>query len=389
VSVGARPGAVPNPAADHAPAAPAADAGQRDSSQSDSGQSDTGSRADCPLDCLIVGAGPAGLTAATYLVRFHRRIGVVDAGHSRARWIPTSHNCPGFPFGVSGTELIDKLRTQAEGYGAVITTGRVETLRREPAADGQCGLFIATDDAGRQWRARCVLLATGIVDRMPTLHGPAGALEDAIAAGTIRLCAVCDGYEASDEAIAVYGPVDTAIQHGLFLRTFSRSVTVLRSQSGEPSATNAQLAKAARITLLPVPARLQQCDGQCEVTLGDLTDTDSTPDDRHVRRFDTVYPVLGGDPQTQLAVGLGARVDDEGELVADAKMQTSVDGLYAIGDVVSSLNQISVAVGHAAIAATTIHNRLPPNYREDEFSQPATAPDTPAPADASPDSTSP
>ena len=79
---------------------------------------------------------------------------------------------------------------------------------------------------------------------------------------------------------------------------------------------------------------------------------------------DTVYPVLGGDAQSTLATALGARVDDNGELLVDDKQQTSVDGLYAIGDVVSALNQISVAVGHAAIAATAIHNRLPHNFRE-------------------------
>ncbi|HSM11709.1 MAG TPA: NAD(P)-binding protein, partial [Lysobacter sp.] len=63
---------------------------------------------DDPLDCLIVGAGPAGLTAATYLVRFHRRIAVVDAGESRARWIPTSHNFPGYPSGIGGHALLAK-----------------------------------------------------------------------------------------------------------------------------------------------------------------------------------------------------------------------------------------------------------------------------------------
>ena len=65
------------------------------------------------LDCLIVGGGPAGLTAATYLARFHRAFVLVDAGKSRARWIPESHNCPGFPFGVAGTALLEKL--QAHG----------------------------------------------------------------------------------------------------------------------------------------------------------------------------------------------------------------------------------------------------------------------------------
>jgi thioredoxin reductase (NADPH) len=73
--------------------------------------------ADDRLDVLVVGAGPAGLTAATYLARFHRRFALVDAGKSRARWIPTSHNCPGFPHGIGGDALLDKLRAQAEGFG--------------------------------------------------------------------------------------------------------------------------------------------------------------------------------------------------------------------------------------------------------------------------------
>ena len=80
--------------------------------------------------------------------------------------------------------------------------------------------------------------------------------------------------------------------------------------------------------------------------------------------FDTLYPVLGADAQSDLATALGARVDGNRELIVDDQQQTSVDGLYAIGDIVSALNQISVAVGHAAIAATAIHNRLPRNFRE-------------------------
>ena len=312
------------------------------------------------LDCLIVGAGPAGLTAATYLTRFHRCIAVVDAGTSRARWIPTSHNCPGFPLGVAGSQLLQKMREQAEGYGAQIHNGRIAQLQR----DGE--RFVASDSDGAQWQASCVLLATGIVDRMP----PVDALDEAIAAGAIRLCAVCDGYEASDESIAVYGPVDEAIRHALFLRTFSRKVAALRSEPGHPSDECATLARQARIAVLPMPRALRfDPQGGC---MADFDDGDAHP-------FDTVYPVLGGDAQSQLATALGARVDDDGELIVDAHLQTTVDGLYAIGDVVNALNQISVAVGHAAIAATAIHNRLPRNFREDPDSQPATATVLPSP----------
>jgi len=316
------------------------------------------------IDCLIVGAGPGGLVAATYLTRFHRRIAVVDAGSSRARWIPSSHNCPGFPFGVSGDELLSKLRLQAEGFGTRIESGRIVELAR---ADGR---FEAVDDQGRRHHATHVLLATGIVDRMPPFGGAPDALERAIRTGAVRLCAVCDGYEASDESIAVYGPVNEAIRHAVFLRTFSRSVAVVRSQPGEPGPECAAMASEARVELLPVTRQLRCADGGgCAIRFEDGASL----------RFDTVYPVLGGDAQSDLAVGLGARVDEGGELIVDEKQQTTVDGLYAIGDVVSGLNQISVAMGQAAIAASAIHQRLPPNLREDEASQPETAPDLPSP----------
>lgn len=297
------------------------------------------------LDCLIVGGGPAGLTAATYLARFHRTFVLVDAGESRARWIPESHNCPGFPFGVAGKALLGKLRTQAETYGASIEDGRIAELER----DGEG--FLATSADGRRWRARQVLLATGIVDRMPAMQG----LEIGIERHSVRLCAVCDGYEASDERIAVLAPADAAIRHAVFLRTYSRQVTAIRSEAGEPSEECARLAREAGVPLLDVATALRCDESECEVEIGE-----------HRHRFDTLYPVLGIDAQSALATALGAAVDDNGELVVDADMQTSVPSLFAIGDVVSALNQISVAVGHAAIAATVIHNRLPANWREQQ-----------------------
>jgi thioredoxin reductase (NADPH) len=299
-----------------------------------------------PFDCLVIGAGPAGLVAATYLARFRRRIAVVDAGESRARWIPTSHNCPGFPLGVSGTRLLERLRDQACGYGVAIDRDRVARLRRD--VEG----FIAESDGGQRWRARCVILATGIVDRMPGTGGDKAPWQAAIEAGTLRLCAVCDAYEARDDRIAVFAPADDAIRHALFLRTFSRRVDAVRAVPGDAGAECAALARAANLSLLPVPSTLA-CDADgCHLAFADGSE----------RHYDTVYPALGSAPQSQLAIALGAACDDEGEIIVDRYQQTTVSGLYAIGDVVSALNQIAVGVGHAAIAATAIHNGLPPDF---------------------------
>jgi thioredoxin reductase (NADPH) len=186
--------------------------------------------ADAPFDVLVVGAGPAGLTAATYLARFHRRFAVVDAGMSRARWIPASHNCPGFPHGIGGVELLARLREQAGRYGARIESGRIASLRRDDAG------FVAAAGDGREWRARFVLLATGVVDAMPEMDG----LQAGIEHHAVRLCAVCDGYEASDDRIGVLAPVDEAIRHAAFLRAFSPQVSAIPSAPPAPRAASAR-----------------------------------------------------------------------------------------------------------------------------------------------------
>lgn len=316
------------------------------------------------LDCLVIGAGPGGLTAATYLLRFHRRVRVIDAGRSRARWIPVSHNAPGFPHGVAGRRLLELQREQATGYGATIESGHVSRLERS-CEDG-AAVFTATAADGRHWRARHVILATGIEDVMPPLEG----LEDAIAAGAVRLCPVCDGYEASDSEVAIFGPADDSLGHALFLRTFSRAVSLVASDSATPSAATLEKARNAGVELLPEPDSLAFTGDGVVARLGGGT-----------RRFETLYPTLGSRCNSELARQLGARCDDKGAIQVDDHARTGVDGLYAIGDVVSALNQIAVAVGHAALAATDIHNRLPTNWRERPQLQAATAPDLPSPDD--------
>jgi len=193
------------------------------------------------------------------------------------------------------------------------------------------------------------LLATGIVDRLPPVEG----VEEAIAAGTLRLCAVCDGYEARDEVLGVYSSMEEGLEHAIFLRSFSVDVHVLSPGSERPTLEQRTRAEAMGIGLHAAVRDLRFSPDGCVAVLADGA----------TLLLDTVYPVLGCDAGTSLATALGAATDDAGKLTVDHAMQTSVQGLFAAGDVVSGLNQISVAVGHAAIAATAIHRRLPLNLR--------------------------
>ncbi|ASR45017.1 pyridine nucleotide-disulfide oxidoreductase [Xanthomonas citri pv. mangiferaeindicae] len=300
------------------------------------------------IDVAVVGGGPAGLTAATYLRRFLRSVVVIDSGRSRARYIPESHNCPGFPQGVSGTGLLRRMHEQAEAFAVEITTGCVDTIVREGEA------FVVAA-AGRRWRARKVILATGLTDRLPEVPWA----EAAIACGALRLCAICDAYEASDQTIAVYGPGAAIGGHAAFLRGYSARIALLPTDEDLAHEAIAR-AQALGATLLP-PGGVLEFDGaHCHYR---------TPDG-DVHRFDTVYPYLGYEGGPSLPTGLRLDSDDNGALEVDAHQQTRVPGLYAVGDVVSGLNQISVAVGHAAIAATHAHNALP-------FVPRAPAPDNP------------
>ena len=296
---------------------------------------------DSPLDCLIVGGGPAGLTAAIYLSRYHLDILVVDGGKSRAAWIPTSHNHAGFPEGINGTDLLNRMKEQARLYGTRIEDGQVTRIEK-------CGddMFEAEWGSGPV-RAKTVLLATGVANRRPPMDEEMH--DAALAEGLIRYCPICDGYEVTDQRIGVLGNAERGPAEAIFLRSYTADVTLIDPDGPiAVSADDRRRLDKAGIVLADGPVSMIE-PGEGEIHV-------ETPGD--CLRFASIYPALGSDVHNALAKMLGAKLSNDQCITVDSHQRTSVPGLYAAGDVVKGLDQISHAMGEGGVASTTIRNDL-------------------------------
>ncbi|MCH8615541.1 NAD(P)/FAD-dependent oxidoreductase [Sphingomonas sp. SM33] len=306
---------------------------------------------DEPLDCLIIGGGPAGLTAAIYLARFHLDILVVDAAKSRASWIPCTRNVSGFPDGINGNELLQRMRDHACKYGAKVVTEFVTKLER----DETTGLFTATWGSGSA-TAGTVLIATGVTNRRPPMDEELH--DEALSRGLVRYCPICDGYEVTDKKVGVIGSDSHGVAEALFIRSFTADVTLIApDKSLRLKPEDQEKLKEAGVDCVDGPAQAAAISHDHIVV--------DTAEGHYT--FDSIYPALGSDTHTQLAKMVGADLSNDACIKVDSHQRTSVPGLYAAGDVVIGLDQISHAMGEGGVAATTIRNDLyakEPRWRE-------------------------
>ncbi|CCE08180.1 putative thioredoxin reductase (FAD/NAD binding domain) [Bradyrhizobium sp. STM 3843] len=291
-------------------------------------------------EVLIIGGGPAGLMAAIYLARFRRDVAIVDSGASRAALIPRSHNLPGFPDGIPGRELLARMQQQVIELGVPVIRGSVSSLERH-----EVGL-LASHAAGAITAQR-VILATGIVDKQM----PLPEWVDAVRRGELRYCPVCDAFEAIGRRIAVIGPLSHAAGKALFMRSYSADVSLVPIDDANDDALRQKLSDAAVRVTPKLDALRRQGDGIEAVLV-----------DGSCEQFEIVYPAMGAAVRSDLAMQLGASHTPDGFLKVDDKQRSDIDHLYGIGDVVTDLHQISVAFGHAAVAACHAHHSLPMRY---------------------------
>ena len=192
-----------------------------------------------------------------------------------------------------------------------------------------------------------MLLATGVTNRRPPMDE---ALHDeALAAGLIRYCPVCDGFEVTDKKVGVIGSGKGGVNEAIFLRSFTADVTLIAADKAvDITAEDQARLEEAGIATVDGPAEGVAAMEGC-ITI-DTAEGHFT--------FDSVYPALGSDTHTQLAEMLGAKLSGDCCVLVDSHQRTSVPGLYAAGDIVLGLDQISHAMGEGGVASTTIRNDL-------------------------------
>jgi thioredoxin reductase (NADPH) len=295
---------------------------------------------DKAYDVIIVGGGPAGLTAAIYAGRAALKT-LLLVGPARGGQVSTTdqvENFPGFPEGINGTELALRYERQAERFGAHIVTDSVSRV------DFSNSSFVI--QTGSQiYQGRTVIIATGAV---PRLLGVVGEKE--FFGRGVSTCAICDGFFYEDKRVVVVGGGDSAIDEGLFLTKFARKVIVIHRRD------ELRAAKIYQQRAFANPKMYFVWDSVVDEILGGQTVTgvrvrNVKTDETSLIETDGVFVYVGMTPRTSLFAGQ-VELDEQGYIVTDRDQHTSVPGVFAAGDVQDRrLRQIVIAAGSGARAA--------------------------------------
>jgi thioredoxin reductase (NADPH) len=301
-------------------------------------------------DLVIVGGGPTGLTTSIYAARENAKVLIVEqsAPGGQAGVTERFDNYPGFPDGVSGAELASRMTRQAERYGVEIlqAVGVTAIAREEP--------WLRVDlSTGVSLRALAVLVATGSTYRRTDARGEA----DLIGAG-IHFCATCDGpFYRGAKDLSVVGGGNSGLEEGLFLTQFAEHVTVIQSLGNLTGSKLLQdkVMNHPRMSV-KLSATLESFNAGASGKLSSITISRDGAREEHPTSGAFIF--IGLDPNTGFLAGALAS-DERGFLTTDASFQTSIEGVFAAGDVrAGSTKQLASAVGEGAAAAIQIRHYL-------------------------------
>ncbi len=298
-------------------------------------------------DTIIIGAGPAGMTAALYAARSNLKVALLERGIPGGQMNNTAdiENYPGYA-NISGPELAEKMFEPLENLGVEHLFGLVEKI--EDRGDFK---EIITED--ERFEAKTVIIASGANHRHLGVPGE----EDYNSRG-VSYCAVCDGAFFRDEDLLVVGGGDSAVEEAIFLTRFAKSVTIvhrrdeLRAQKvlQDRAFANEKIRFVWDSVVESIHGNERKVTG---VTFKNVKTGETSQAD-----FGGIFIYVGLDPVSQFAADLGI-TDEAGWILTDHQMKTSVAGIYAVGDVrQKDLRQITTAVGDGAIASQEVYKYL-------------------------------
>ena len=291
-------------------------------------------------DVIIVGGGPAGLTAGIYAGRAQLKTLIIEKGLPGGQIAQTDEveNYPGFPEGISGGELAARMVQQAEKFGAQLTMDEVQGIEKTPE-----GFLVRGYE--RTYRARVVILATGANPRKLGVPG-----EEKFYGRGVSACATCDGFFYRDKEVVVVGGGDAAVEEGLFLTRFARKVTLVHRRD------ELRANKVAQKRAFENPKMhflfshvVTEILGEEEVTGVRLRNLKTG--EEYVYPTDGVFVFIGHEPNTAFLKGF-VELRPDGYVAVRDEVFTSVEGVFAAGDVADPIyRQLTTSVGAGTRAA--------------------------------------
>lgn len=297
-----------------------------------------------PVDTIIVGGGPAGLSAAVYLARYNRRVLVFDTGHGRSTHHQVNHNYLGFPDGIPTVDLRKLGQEQLARYPGARVVHHLITQVEGSAEEG-----FTVRAQGHAWRARTLLLATGVLDHFPHFPG-----WESYVGRSMFWCITCDGYENRGRRILVVGHTDAAAGEAMQLHSLTEHVQLLTNSRADDISDTFR-ARLERAGIPVIHDRIAEPEGED----GQLTAIRTRGGLR--LELDALFSIQGATPETTLAKQLGLRLAESGYVVVDTEQKTSVAGVYAAGDLTAlHSHQVTAAVHEGAQAASAANYFLYP-----------------------------
>ncbi len=290
-------------------------------------------------DAIIVGGGPAGLSAAIYLGRSQRRTLLVHSAHSMAKWEKDVQNYLGFPDGIDGQDLLTRGFAQARRYNVEVREDTMQSIRPS-------GTHFDLVGHARQYRAKRVLLATGLTHLPPDVEGVRECLGH-----SFFFCKDCDAYRVQGKRIVIIGHNAEAAEYALAMLLFSSQVTICTNGARSTWSSDHQ----GWIQDADIPVRIPRITALKHEN-GWIRSLNLESGEEVL--LDAAFTTRGDVVHSGLAASAGADLDSEGQVVVNACMRTSIQGLYAAGCLTPANCQMIIAAGQGATAGQAMNRDL-------------------------------